>query len=113
MQAILKWLTDVKVPTIITGDMNTIPDRETIRIAKEYYGSAYEQVHGKEPDFTFPAPLVEDTYVGLPSMIDYILISPNTLHATSATVIGDQAYGTNPKLSPSDHCGIIATIERK
>jgi len=111
MKAILTWLTDVTAPTIITGDMNTIPERETIRIVKEYYVSAYEQVHGKEPDFTFPAPLVEDTYTESSVMIDYILISPDTLNATYAKVVGDQAIGTNPKLSPSDHCGIIATIE--
>jgi endonuclease/exonuclease/phosphatase family metal-dependent hydrolase len=111
MQAILKWLDNVTEPTIITGDMNTIPERETIRIAKERYVSAYEQVHGTEPDYTFPAPLVEDTYVGEPVMIDYILISPDTLKAASATVVGHEAHGTNPKLSASDHCGIIATVE--
>lgn len=113
MKAILKWLTDITVPTIITGDMNTIPERETIRIAKDRYVSAYEQVHGKEPDFTFPAPLVEDTYPHSPVMIDYILISSESLTATTAKVVGDEAFGTNPKLSPSDHCGIIATIELK
>ena len=111
MRAILKWLENVNTPTIITGDMNTIPESETMRLAKAGYDSAYEQVHGKEPDFTFPAPLVEDSYVGLPTMIDYILISSDTLKATSARVVGDQAQGTNPKLSPSDHCGIVASIE--
>jgi len=111
MQAILKWLEKIDVPTVITGDMNTIPERETIRIAKARYSSAYEQVHGKEPDFTFPAPLAEDAYGGLSAMIDYILISPDSLKATSAKVVGDQATGTNPKLSPSDHCGIVTTLE--
>jgi endonuclease/exonuclease/phosphatase family metal-dependent hydrolase len=111
MQAILDWLNTISVPTIITGDMNTIPERETIRIAKARYNSAYEQVHGKEPDFTFPAPLIEDTYTEQPVTIDYIFISPDTLNATSAIIVGNQAQGTNPKLSPSDHCGIIAMIE--
>ena len=111
MKALLKWLNTIDVPTIITGDMNTNPDRETIQIAKSRFVSAYDQVHGKEPDFTFPAPLVEDTYIGLPVMIDYIFISADTLHTTSAIVVGDQANGTNPKLSPSDHCGIVANIQ--
>ena len=113
MRAILDWLDDVATPIILTGDMNTIPERETIIIAKEKYVSAYERVYGKEPEYTFPAPLAEDNYEGKRVTIDYIFISPDTLVATSAKVVGDQATGTDPKLSPSDHCGIVATIDFK
>lgn len=111
MQAILTWLDGVDAPTILTGDMNTIPSRETIQITKPKFASAYEQVHGKEPDFTFPAPVAEDRYPDHRVMIDYILITPDTLRATSAYLVGDKAHGTNPKLSASDHMGILADIE--
>ena len=110
MQAILRWLDDVNVPIILTGDMNTIPERETIQIARARFASAYEQVHGHEPDYTFPAPLAEDLYPDHRVTIDYIFISP-TLKATSAKIVGDQAVGTDPKLSPSDHRGILVDIE--
>lgn len=110
MQALLKWLADVPHPIIFTGDMNTTPDSETILSVKDKYISAYEQAEGKEPDFTYPAPLAEDDYERGPVMIDYIFISPKTLRATSAYIVGDQAHGTDPKLSASDHLGIIAEV---
>lgn len=110
MKALLAWLQDIDVPTIITGDMNTVPERETMQLAKATYISAYEQVHGQEPDYTFPAPLAEHQYPEHRVTIDYILISPDTLKATSAQIVGNEASGTNPKLSPSDHLGILANV---
>lgn len=110
MQAILAWLEAVTVPTILTGDMNTIPSSETIQLTKPKFTSAYAQVHGKESDFTFPAPVAEDQYPDHRVMIDYILITPDTLHATSARLVGDKAHGSHPKLSPSDHMGIVADV---
>ena len=111
MKALLEWLSTVDTPTIITGDMNTIPTRETMQLATKQYHSAYQQVHGHEPDYTFPAPLAAAQYPDHRVTIDYILISPDTLHATSARIVGDETHGTDPILSPSDHCGILATIE--
>lgn len=110
MKALLAWLQDVNVPTILTGDMNTIPSRETMQLAKATYVSAYAQVHGQEPEYTFPAPLAEHQYPEHRVTIDYILISPDTLKATSADIVGNESYGTNPKLSPSDHLGVLANV---
>ncbi len=110
MQALLQWLDDVPHPVIFTGDMNTTPDSETILSAKDKYVSAYEQAEGQEPDFTYPAPIVVGEFERGPVMIDYIFISPDTLRATSAYIVGDEAHGTDPVLSASDHLGIIAEV---
>jgi len=112
MQAIMAWLDEVTMPIIMTGDMNTIPESETIQLAKVRFASAYEQVHDHEPDYTFPAPLAENTFPSYRT-IDYIFISADSLNATSACIAGDKATGTNPILSPSDHRVILADIEIK
>lgn len=112
MQAIVAWLNDVDIPIILTGDMNTIPESETIQLAKTRFASAYEQAHGHEPDYTFPAPLAEHLYPDYRT-IDYIFISADSLVATTASIAGDKATGTNPILSPSDHRVIVADIVLK
>lgn len=111
MQAILEWLSPMTEPTILTGDMNATPTTTTIQLAKETFDSAYAQAHGKEPNFTFPAPLVEDAYHSAPVMIDYVFITPENLQATSGMLVGAEAHGTNPKLSASDHLGVLVDVE--
>ncbi len=112
MQAIMVWLEAVTMPIIFTGDMNTIPESETIQLAKMRFTSAYEQVHGHEPDYTFPAPLAENTFPSYRA-IDYIFISADTLTTKCASIAGDKAVGTKPVLSPSDHRVIVADIALK
>jgi len=111
MQALINWLAPVTDPIILTGDMNTTPDSETIQMVKARFDSAYEQARGTEPDFTFPAPLVEDDYERGPVMIDYVFITPDSLQATSGMVVGDTAHGTDPKLSASDHLGVLVDVD--
>ena len=112
MQAILDWLSPMNEPTILTGDMNATPDSSTVQLAKQQLDSAYAQAHGgQEPTFTFPAPLAEDGYDRAPVMIDYVMITPSTLQATSGVVIGGEAHGTNPKLSASDHLAVLVEVD--
>ncbi len=111
MQALIQWLSPMTSPTILTGDMNAVPESETIQLAKSVFDSAYEQVRGKEPDYTYPAPIVGDKFDRGPVMIDYVFITRENLLATSGIVIGGEAHGDDPVLSASDHLGVLVNVD--
>jgi endonuclease/exonuclease/phosphatase family metal-dependent hydrolase len=108
MRQVLAWLAATAIPFILMGDMNADPDSETIGTAKEYLHSAYEMIHGCEPEATFPTPLRESE--GLtPRTIDYIFCSPS-LAVVDAALIADTAHPDNRLLYPSDHYGLYSEI---
>jgi endonuclease/exonuclease/phosphatase family metal-dependent hydrolase len=90
------------------GDMNADPDSETIRTAKQHLHSAYEAIHGCEPEATFPTPLRESEAL-TPRTIDYIFCSPS-LAVVDAALIADTAHPDNRLLYPSDHYGLYSEI---
>ncbi|MBN2499331.1 MAG: endonuclease/exonuclease/phosphatase family protein [Anaerolineales bacterium] len=111
-EALLAWVQDRPVPTVIVGDFNAQPGSSTIEMLKTNYRSAFEAVHGNEPDFTWPTPLVAGTDGdGAPEMIDYIFFKPDQLTATDCYLIGTQPPATDPTLYPSDHFGVAATFD--
>jgi endonuclease/exonuclease/phosphatase family metal-dependent hydrolase len=111
MQALLQWLCDTDHPTILTGDMNAQPQSTTILAAKGPYQSAYEAVHGSEPQATFPTPLVSNFHPDQGSVIDYIFFARDNLQAKAASIVANRPHPEDETLYPSDHFGILAAIE--
>jgi endonuclease/exonuclease/phosphatase family metal-dependent hydrolase len=114
MQELLQWLAKVNYPTILAGDMNAYPESTTITAAKSKYLSTYEVIHGSEPDVTFPTPLVADNDPNEEDVvIDYIFFSSDTLRVIDVSIVADIAHPNDETLYPSDHYGILASIESR
>ncbi|MEO7717258.1 MAG: endonuclease/exonuclease/phosphatase family protein [Capsulimonas sp.] len=95
---------------ILAGDFNATPSSETIERVLQTLVSAYPIIHGAEPEYTYPTPLVED-YNDPASYhcIDYIFTSPS-IHVHDVRLICDEPSPDDPTLYPSDHYGLMATI---
>jgi endonuclease/exonuclease/phosphatase family metal-dependent hydrolase len=111
MQALLQWLNEIDLPLILTGDMNAVPATSTIAAAKEALQSAYEALHGSEPEHTFPTALVAAKYPAGGVTIDYIFFTPKTLKVQSAAVVADNVHPDDAQLCPSDHYGLLAQFQ--
>ena len=110
MKALVDWLnSQVCDGVILMGDFNARPESETIDYARKSFQSAYEAIHSREPDKTFPTPLIEKDFK--PRTIDYIFYSPNSFDITSAKLVGHEPYRDDPTLYPSDHFGVCAEFE--
>ncbi|HEY8489599.1 MAG TPA: hypothetical protein VIO14_01270, partial [Dehalococcoidia bacterium] len=70
--------------------------------------SAYAAVHGREPPATFPTPLSRE-WGEFSVVIDYIFVNDLvTVH--DAWVAFDRVSAEDPRLAPSDHYGLAATV---
>jgi len=105
------WLHSHKrVPIqVIAGDFNETPDGLAIRYMKQSFRSAYEEFYGREPLATFPTALTLTSQ--LASCLDYILFSPAVRRVAGARLFCDQPSREDDTLYPSDHVGLIATLE--
>ena len=95
-------------PCVIVGDLNATPDEPAIARLQDTFRSAFAAVHGREPDATAPSPL-SATWGSEPKVIDYIFVSEQ-IDVLDAWVTFDQAADEDPRLTPSDHYGLAATI---
>ena len=106
------WLNDQRrVPLqIIAGDFNEVPTGPAIHYMKQWYRSAYEAAHGREPLATFPTALVErnDGWAGC---LDYIFLSPPEGQILSAVIFCDQPADNDDAVYPSDHVGLLARLQ--
>ncbi|MCW3061535.1 MAG: hypothetical protein JWQ02_3356 [Capsulimonas sp.] len=95
---------------VLLGDFNATPDSETVHRVLQTLVSVYPVIHGAEPQYTYPTPLVED-YNDPASYhcIDYIFTSPS-IHVHDVRLICDEPSPDDPTLYPSDHYGLLATI---
>ncbi len=110
MRALLDWMRAYDSGGwLLTGDMNAVPESETITAASAWLQSAYFSVHGQHPT-TFPTPLVADQFPGLAVCIDHIFYEPGALQVTEARLIGDQSAPDDATLYPSDHFGLAAKV---
>lgn len=108
LTCILSWIKAYETPLILVGDMNARPESATIALAKQHLQSAYDVIHGKEPELTFPTPLRADEKLS-PRAIDYIFCDEHF------TVMNCELIGTNPSIKDeslyiSDHFGLVAHI---
>jgi endonuclease/exonuclease/phosphatase family metal-dependent hydrolase len=120
---LLQWEAMHKGATcqVIVGDFNAIPTGQTIALMKRTFRSAHERAHGREPDRTWPTPLISTVSVmrtfGIPSLppdytvtLDYIFISQG-VEVLEARLAFDQPNVSDPTLYPSDHFGLTARLQ--
>ena len=96
-------------PKVLVGDFNAWPDSRAVRLLKERFTSAYQAVHGKEPEKTWPTPLLRQP--SAPDWtLDYIFLSPGVRVADAALTFTEPG-ASDPALYASDHFGLAASVE--
>lgn len=110
LKYLLAWLDrDARgMPTVIAGDFNAYAHEEGIRLMKTRYRSAYEAVHGKEPEKTWPTP-VNDFDTSPDGALDYIFVSEE-FDIKSVGLAFDKPSVEDSNLFPSDHLGLFAKL---
>lgn len=96
---------------MIVGDFNAYadPPEEAVTLMKSRFRSAYETVHGREPEKTWTTPV--NTYDHSPhGTLDYIFVSPEW-KIVDAGLAFDKPAAHDANLYPSDHLGLYAVLE--
>ena len=119
---------DPETAVVACGDFNGTPGSPAIALMRRTLVSAHEARHGREPDYTCPTPLVSGERVrgavsrGLLRLftnrpgsswrgtLDYIFVSPD-VRVVECGVFLDRPSPDDPTLYPSDHLGLVATLE--
>jgi endonuclease/exonuclease/phosphatase family metal-dependent hydrolase len=92
-KAIIAAFKDNDVPTILSGDLNAVPDSQTITLLKQHWIPT--SIKNAAPTFPSRKPTRK---------IDYIMYAPATVWRVMSTeVIQDEIA--------SDHCAYVATLE--
>ncbi len=133
VERLLDWLKSLPgdLPCIVCGDFNSTPEEASIQLMRQRFVSAYAAIHGHEPDYTCPTPLPRSfrsslrTWLGFfllnrrkqlnlkwRGTLDYIFVDPR-LHLLDCQVVLDQPAPDNPRIYPSDHFGLCATLETR
>lgn len=105
------WLADRRpVPAqVVAGDFNELPTGPAIQIMKQRFRSAYQLRHGAEPLATFPTALLPlGDWSGC---LDYIFVSKGVRQVPDAKIFCDEPDPDDNTLYPSDHVGLLATLE--
>lgn len=111
IEFLLGWLNQnpEKLPTIVAGDFNAYVQEKAVALMKSRFRSAYETVHGREPEKTWTTPVNkwDDSPHGT---LDYIFISQE-FRVLDAGLAFDRPAADDPDLYPSDHLGVRARLE--
>ena len=105
------WLADSRpIPAqVIAGDFNELPSGLAIQVMKQRFRSAYQLRHGYEPLATFPTALVSSKeWAGC---LDYIFVSSGIRKVPNAEIFCKLPSLEDDSLYPSDHVGLLATLE--
>lgn len=105
---------------VLAGDFNAGAAGDTIKRLKKQLRSAYEEVHGHEPEWTHPTPLLDivdtDAAFGVPLLpeskghaVDYLFVS-SPIDVLGCELAFDRAAPEDPRLFPSDHLGLVASV---
>ena len=113
--AVLAWV-DADPPTtaqVVMGDFNADPTEPAYtRMQAGGFRSAFAEVNGAEPAVTWPSGLqgpAIDTD-GDPSCLDYVFVR-GEVRVVEVRLWADRPAAEDPGLYPSDHVGIVATVE--
>lgn len=130
VERLLAWLYGMagKPPLIVCGDFNGTPDTNAIQRMYADFASAFQVVHGREPDYTCPTPLprsktaVIRTLLGFffllrprylkmawRGTLDYIFVD-RRLQVSEARVVLNIPDPDKPHIYPSDHFGLYARL---
>lgn len=110
VQRFMDWVTAQPLPCVMSGDYNAQPHSTTIQHVKLTHRSAHEAMHGREPDQTYPTPLVQPVPAHS-AVIDYLFFSDEALKVTNCTLIGTQTAPHDDTLCASDHYGVMAEMQ--
>lgn len=105
---------EVKADKIfVFGDFNTEPGETSYRLMKEAgFTSAYEKIHGAEPEVTFPtgiqAPFMDPDP---PACYDYIFFKGEDLEVVTAEIAADAPMPHDSTLYASDHKAIVCDFK--
>ncbi len=127
---LLDWLPR-DTPAIVCGDFNAEPHSGTIAAIRARFDSAHEAAHGREPEYTCPTPLrrghsvrqisrrllarlaglllkqMNDSWRGT---LDYIFVD-RVVRVRQCAVVFNRPSPRDARLYPSDHLGLMATVE--
>ena len=99
-------------PTVLVGDLNSLPGTRPLRILGDTLWSAYDIHHGSPPAETIsPLHVRSRDLPDLPGplTIDYILVSAG-VEVVSADLAFDKESPADPGIYASDHVGIVARL---
>jgi endonuclease/exonuclease/phosphatase family metal-dependent hydrolase len=116
IRVLLDWMfqrANQKRRWLLVGDLNAKPHSSTVNEVKKRLKSAFLSVHGVEPDFTFPTPLVSGTGEWYqPRTLDYIFFDPSAFRIEEAYLAFTRPHPQDERLFPSDHYGLAAKLFR-
>ena len=113
--ALIAWLdaTPASSGAILMGDFNADPGEPAYaRLLAAGFRSAYAEANGAEPAVTWPSGLqapAMDTD-GEPACLDYVWLR-GAVRSVHARLWADRPSVDDPTLYPSDHLGVVATVE--
>ena len=91
----------------VAGDFNAYAGEPALALMKERFASAFESVHGHEPEKTWPTPV--NTFDPSPhGCLDYIFVAGGEVQ--DASLAFDRPHALDADLFPSDHIGVTALI---
>jgi endonuclease/exonuclease/phosphatase family metal-dependent hydrolase len=107
---LLRWMSRHRtLPQVVVGDFNAVPGGRTIALMKRRLLSAHETAQGREPDYTWPSPLLAEPPEA-PGTFDYIFVSRRGIRVMEARVAFNRPHAEDPTLYPSDHFGLVARL---
>ncbi len=111
VEYLLEWLDrDARgLPLIVAGDFNAYLGEKAVALMKGRFRSAFEAVHGGEPEKTWPTP-VNDFDTSPAGTLDYIFVS-SQFRIKAAELAFNTPSADDADLYPSDHLGIMAVLE--
>jgi endonuclease/exonuclease/phosphatase family metal-dependent hydrolase len=110
LERIIAWLDrdDRGLPTVVLGDFNSYVEEPAVAYMKARFRSAYETVHGQEPDWTWTTPV--NKWDNSPQgTLDYIYVSEHFEVLNAALAFNKPSAG-DAELYPSDHIGVWAKL---
>lgn len=94
--------------TVAVGDFNAYPEEPTVALMKARFASAHEAAQGREPEKTWPTP-VNTWDPSPPGCLDYIFV--DGARVLEAGLAFADAHPDDENLFPSDHLGVMASID--
>ncbi len=99
---------DGAAATVVVGDFNAYSGEPTVALMKSRFASAHETAHGREPEKTWPTP-VNTWDPSPPGCLDYVFVSG--ARVVEARLAFDIPHPEDDTLFPSDHLGVMATLD--
>lgn len=114
-EAVIDWLAAAP-PTsaqVVMGDFNADPSEPAYgRMVAAGFRSAFAEANGADPDVTWPSGLQAEAIDtdGDPSCLDYVFVR-GAIRVHDARLWAHRPAAHDPTLFPSDHRGVVATVE--